>query len=187
MITRMSGRPREFDEATVLGRAMEAFWATGYEGTSLSDLVETSGVKKGSLYAAFGDKRRIYLRALQAYVDGLIGSAAEALSGSGSAKRRLASYLRVSANRVAAGDRRGCFLCNAATDVAIADPEVGRVVRLGLEKLERLFADTIGDTMSKSERSATARQLLAIYLGIQALARGGYSAASIGKIIDKAL
>jgi hypothetical protein len=41
--------------------------------------------------------------------------------------------------------------------------------------------------MSKSERSATARQLLAIYLGIQALARGGYSAASIGKIIDKAL
>src|SRR5215470_7162266 len=60
-------RPRSFDPDDALARAMEAFWAKGYEGTSLADLVAATGLNKGSLYAAFGDKRRLYLAAIERY------------------------------------------------------------------------------------------------------------------------
>ena len=51
------GRPREFDEEIALTEIMNVFWAKGFEGTTLNDLVSATGMKKGSLYAAFGDKR----------------------------------------------------------------------------------------------------------------------------------
>lgn len=55
----MVGRPRQFDEEQVLDAAMKAFWAKGYESTSLADLVEVTGLHKGSLYQAFGDKHTL--------------------------------------------------------------------------------------------------------------------------------
>ncbi len=58
------GRPREFDVDEALTKIMAVFWAKGFEGSSLSDLVAATGLKKGSLYAAFGDKRAMYLKAL---------------------------------------------------------------------------------------------------------------------------
>ena len=63
-------RPREFDIDAALERAMQAFWAKGYESTSLDDLCEATGLGRSSLYAAFGDKRGLYLRALDRYEDG---------------------------------------------------------------------------------------------------------------------
>ena len=56
------GRPREFDEATVLVAAMEAFWRHGYEATSLADLCRYTGLNKGSLYQAFGDKHQLFMK-----------------------------------------------------------------------------------------------------------------------------
>ena len=63
------GRPREFDEDTVLEAAMEAFWSKGYEATSLAELCTCMGLNKGSLYQAFGDKHTLFMRALKAYAD----------------------------------------------------------------------------------------------------------------------
>lgn len=64
-------RPREFDIDTVLDHAIDAFWANGYEGTSMADLVEAMGLQKGSIYKAFGDKRALFIAALQRYLDRL--------------------------------------------------------------------------------------------------------------------
>ena len=64
----MVGRPRQFDEDEVLEAAMEAFWANGYEATSLSQLMEATGLHKGSLYQAFGDKHSLFLAALERYL-----------------------------------------------------------------------------------------------------------------------
>jgi AcrR family transcriptional regulator len=183
----MSGRPREFDEATVLDRAVDAFWATGYDGTSLNDLVDIAGVKKGSLYAAFGDKRQLYLKALAHYLHGLIVSTEGALSGPGDPRGRLGSFLESSARRVASGDRRGCFLCTASTDAAVTDPEVGQLVRQGLARLERVFVVALAAIVPAPRRVAAGRQLLALYLGIQALARAGYPAESILAIIEESM
>jgi AcrR family transcriptional regulator len=63
------GRPRQFDEKHVLRAVREQFWNAGYAATSLEDLKRVSGLGKGSLYAAFGDKHQLFLRALRSYND----------------------------------------------------------------------------------------------------------------------
>ena len=61
------GRPRAYDPQVALARAAEVFWKAGYAGTSLDDLVEATGMNRPSLYAAFGDKRDLYLKTLEYY------------------------------------------------------------------------------------------------------------------------
>lgn len=187
MITRTLGRPREFDEGTVLGEMLAAFWDGGYEGTSLSDLVQVSKINKGSLYAAFGSKRQIYLKALERYLDILVTSIDQALKAPGVATDHLKNLFHVSAERVAAGDRSGCFLCNASTDMVASDEDVEKLVRSGLQRLEGLFGNALGPGLSARQRSAKASQLLSTYMGIQALARAGYPERSIRSIIDQTL
>src|SRR5258707_1418300 len=62
-------RPREFDEAAVLDAAIQQFWLRGYEATSVRDLADEMGIAGASLYNAFGDKRTLYERSLNRYLD----------------------------------------------------------------------------------------------------------------------
>src|SRR5580704_19172976 len=64
---RRRGRPRQYDPEQALAKAAEAFWKRGYAATSLDDLVAATGMNRPSLYAAFGDKRDIYLKTLARY------------------------------------------------------------------------------------------------------------------------
>ena len=83
------------------------------------------------------------------------------------------------------GDRRGCFLCNASTDIAAVDSDVERLVRSGLARLEQLFSEALGPAYPARERAAKASHLLSVYMGLQALARSGYPAKSIRAIVDE--
>ena len=65
LTSRSVGRPREFDEEAALEAAMDAFWAKGFEATSMTDLCNCTGLHKGSLYQAFGDKHTLFLKALK--------------------------------------------------------------------------------------------------------------------------
>src|SRR5689334_2515516 len=65
------GRPREFDEQAVLAPTHDIFWARGYEATSTRDLTARTGLTPSSIYAAFGDKRGLFRRALDHYLGAL--------------------------------------------------------------------------------------------------------------------
>ncbi|MEM9054041.1 MAG: TetR/AcrR family transcriptional regulator [Pseudomonadota bacterium] len=67
--TKKLGRPRTFDEHDALMAAMNVFWAKGYAATSMKDLTKAMGISGPSLYAAFGDKRELYLKAIDLYAD----------------------------------------------------------------------------------------------------------------------
>ena len=86
------GRPREFDVDDALDRAMRVFWAKGYQGASLDDLLAAMGIGRGSLYKAFGDKRSLYLAALQRYdaeiVDHAVRCLCDAAGGDGHGPHR---------------------------------------------------------------------------------------------------
>ena len=62
------GRPREFDHEKIMNKIMLLFWEKGFKGTSMDDLVKTTGLNKGSLYVCFGNKEKIFKLALKTYV-----------------------------------------------------------------------------------------------------------------------
>src|SRR5712672_1780773 len=76
------GRPRAFDPDTALDRAMDVFWAKGYEGASLSDLTRAMRINRPSLYAAFGNKEQLFRKVLDRYMDGPVAYFGKALAAS---------------------------------------------------------------------------------------------------------
>src|SRR6201993_5665788 len=91
---RPRGRPRSFDESDALEKATQVFWSKGYDGVTIDDLVAGMGVGRPSLYAVFGDKRTIFLRALRAYAEAKGARAAEALLAPQSLRDALVGFLR---------------------------------------------------------------------------------------------
>src|ERR1700723_1424995 len=90
------GRPRAFDRDAALHRAMELFWRQGYESTSISDLTSAMGITAPSLYAAFGDKERLYLEAVELYKSDL-GNSGRILDGEATARGAIERLLEASA------------------------------------------------------------------------------------------
>src|ERR1700693_5695172 len=92
-------RPRGFDETTVLRRARDRFWSTGFAGTSIDEVATATGLGKGSLYGAFGDKHQLYLRVLDQYCTEVTETTRRSLSGSDEG-----AYARLRAHLLAVAD-----------------------------------------------------------------------------------
>src|ERR1700737_3691650 len=107
-------RPRGFDENEVLGAVRDQFWSTGYAGTSVDDILGATGLGKGSLYGAFGDKHRLFLRVFDNYCTAVTEATRRALDGpDAGAYRRLGSHVLAVADATAADiSLRGCLLAN---------------------------------------------------------------------------
>jgi len=166
-------RPREFDVDAALERAMQAFWAKGYESTSLDDLCEATGLGRSSLYAAFGDKHELYLRALGRYEDGAAERIAAALAPPVPVRKAIAAFVnRLIEDIVAGPGRRGCFIGNCAAELARADRSAANRVRRSLERVEAAFHDALARAKTEGEIDASADiDALARFLtaGIQGL------------------
>jgi AcrR family transcriptional regulator len=108
---RPRGRPRSFDEKQALEKATQVFWAKGYDGVTIDDLVAAMGVGRPSLYAVFGDKRTIFVRVLKAYAEAKGALAAKALLAPQSLRASLVSFLRFTVETATEdGSALGCLL-----------------------------------------------------------------------------
>ena len=175
------GRPRQFDLDDALRAAMRAFWARGFEATSVCDLVEATGVQKGSLYKAFGDKRSLFLAALERYLlDGEARLAAEA-EGSDSATAAIHAALGATVDAASCRERLGCFGVNALAELAPSDAEVARLMKQHRERVLAILVPLIERGQAAGELAAgvaadeVASVLYAAMLGLQVQARGGLS------------
>jgi TetR/AcrR family transcriptional regulator, copper-responsive repressor len=111
------GRPRSFDREQALERAMQVFWKQGYEATSIHDLTRAMGINPPSLYAAFGDKERLFMEAVERYQRECGPAVACILDEAPSARAALERLLMESAGQKAhSGDPRGCMLITSATN-----------------------------------------------------------------------
>ena len=191
------GRPREFDAEEALAAIMEVFWIKGFEGASLSDLVSATGLKKGSLYAAFGDKRAMYGKALALYDRTRIAATVKALSGAGAPLARIDSFLQAAvgegARRSAAkSDPRGCFVCNAAIDQAPVDGDAERQVQASLARMEAALEAALAEQGAETGVPASAlrrqaRHLMSVYFGLRVLAKAGAAPEVLKDAKDTAL
>src|SRR5436190_11439952 len=118
------GRPRAYDPQAALARAADVFWKAGYAGTSLDDLVAATGMNRPSLYAAFGDKRDLYLKTLDYYRDEGHALARDALAGDPSLPVFLKRFYGKALDLYLAKGWRGCYSIGTATTVAAVDDEV---------------------------------------------------------------
>lgn len=172
------GRPREFDPDEVLSQIMQLFWEHGYEATGLSDIIAVTGMGKASLYAAFGNKKSLYLKAL-AHYEKLIVDAAVSILRSREMKplERIDAFLSSAVTAVRDHkDRRGCFLCNASADRAALDPDTANQVRRGYDKMRMAIADSLREAHpAQSEETiiAHAQLVLTVYSGLRIMSRAG--------------
>jgi AcrR family transcriptional regulator len=173
-------RPRQFDEDAVLRAVRDQFCASGYTATSLQDLMRVSGLGKGSLYAAFGDKHELFLRVLRQYVESIDRTLHELIDSAPRAIEALRSFLMMPVGDpegVAA--RRGCLLANSTTELAAADPVVAAEARQAYEGMTTVLAGAVraaqaqGDLSTSADPVETARALLAAHQGLTFMGRTG--------------
>lgn len=148
-------RQREFDRDEALDRAMAVFWAKGYEATSIEDLVARMGIQRGSLYGTFGDKRRLFLTALDRYERVVAQELFDALRAPGSGIAAIRRFFRLRVDGALARRRPlGCLLTNSAVELARGNPGAAKV-ETSLARLERAFLQTLVRAREAGEIAAT--------------------------------
>jgi TetR/AcrR family transcriptional repressor of nem operon len=170
-------RPREFDEDEALAAAMNCFWARGYEATSVRDLADGMGITGASLYNAFGDKRTLYHRALDFYIDLSVRDRIARLERLEPLEALTAFFDEIVSRSVADKQRRGCMLVNAALEVTPEDTELRALVAKQTGRIEDFFKRCIvaGQANGSVDRARSAedlaKTLLSVLFGLRVLAR----------------
>ncbi|MEV0297552.1 TetR/AcrR family transcriptional regulator [Nocardia sp. NPDC050710] len=189
-------RPRAFDERQVLERAREQFWATGFAGTRMDDIAQATGLGKGSLYGAFGDKGKLFHRVFGDWCTAVVEVAEGRLAGGPDAEAlaRLSGYVHLMAENTASDtERRGCLLAKGAAELAQHDPTVaGRSAEtmtalLILLRTEISAAQRHGAIDSAADPERLAALLLTVVRGIEAVGKAGLDPETLRNIADTAL
>lgn len=152
------GRPREYDADRALTQAMACFWKAGYSATSLDAISEATGMNRPSLYAAFGDKQALYLKALQHYWHLASVGMREALRDNVPLEDALTCVYDKALSMYFAGEGRprGCFAIGTATTEAVEDPVIRDSLAKGLQRLDKAFESRIRTAQARGELSADA-------------------------------
>jgi len=180
-------RPRTFDESDVVAAARDEFWLRGYAATSVDDLTSATGLGKGSLYGAFGDKHQLFLRALNDYIgSALDGIRAQLHDPAYSAYDRLTRHIRAQVKAIAADKaRRGCMMAKSAAELSAIDDTVERAVERAYATWAAELADCIKEAQRDGEIDKTqnpqalATTVLAFMRGQEALHKGGAKPAQL--------
>lgn len=147
------GRPRAYDAEAALKQATETFWRTGYAGTPLDKIAAATGMSPPSLYAAFGNKHALYLKALARYWEMTLAATREALAGD----RPLDEALMLAYEAALAfyfsrkGSARGCFVIGTAVAEAVEDAEIRKSVAAGLCMLDADFEARLRTARERGE------------------------------------
>jgi len=182
---------KQFDVNQVLDKAMRAFWARGYEATSMQALVKRMGINRGSLYATYRDKHELFLATLRLYAETIHHKRLadlESKYGPREAIRR--AFLAFTSE--ASNEKRscGCFLTNTALELAAHDPEAGRIVSRAQKETEAWFARMIekgkaqGEVAPHVSPARAASALLALLIGVSVLVRSRPEPAILQAIVD---
>jgi TetR/AcrR family transcriptional regulator, transcriptional repressor for nem operon len=186
-------RPRKFDESDVVAAARDEFWSRGYTATSVDDLTSATGLGKGSLYGAFGDKHGLFLRALEDYIGTAVDEVRTQLRDPRySAYDRLVRHIRLQVKAIAADkSRRGCMIAKSAAELGATDAAVERAVEHAYTEWLAELAECIQEAQrdgaidKKQNPRSLATTLLAFMRGQEALHKGGAKPAQIRAAADQ--
>jgi TetR/AcrR family transcriptional regulator, transcriptional repressor for nem operon len=187
-------RTKQFDPDAALQKALELFWERGYEATSMADLVEHLGIARASIYATFGGKHDLYLKAYERYVRSHDPGVVEMLSQPGPALPAVRALVCAYADE-SIGDerRRGCLVVNSAVELAGRDPRTARLVAASWDTLETALTSALiraraqGELPAGKDPQALARFLLVLLQGIRVFGRTDPEPARLRDAAEQAL
>ena len=137
-------RPRAFNEEEVIDKAVEVFWAKGYEATSMQDLIDAMGIQRGSLYGTFGGKQNLFLKSLKRYSVTVVKKLLEILESKPSAVESIELFFsQLVEHLLTAGELRSCLVTNSAIERGLRDEETKQLVLQLLNALENGFYKTL--------------------------------------------
>jgi AcrR family transcriptional regulator len=147
------GRPRAYDAQAALKQATDSFWRSGYSGTSLDSISAATGMNPPSLYAAFGNKRALYLEALARYWEIGLAATREALAEDRPLNESLmlAYDAALSIYFSGKGSARGCFVMGTAITEAAEDAAIRKSVAAGLRMIDADFEARLRTARDKGE------------------------------------
>lgn len=170
-------RPIAFDETVALDAAIECFWHRGYRASSVRDLASSMGICGTSLYNSFGNKRSLFIKALERYLDRSVRARIGRLQASPPKRAIHAFFDEIIERSLNDRARRGCLLINSALEVAPHDRKLGAEIAQRLTEIEDFFRDRIeagradGSIPKRVDADNVARLLLGVLLGLRVLAR----------------
>ncbi|WP_193183516.1 TetR/AcrR family transcriptional regulator [Nisaea sediminum] len=187
-------RQKEFDRAEVLENAMRAFWRRGYEATSVQDLVEATGINRGSMYDTFGDKRGLFQAAVQHYISSVSTERLKKVSEAEHPVTGIRAYFE-GLVEFSVGDGRelGCLITNSVVELAPHDAVIGETLRKSFARVEDTFyrallrAQQAGELVAGQDIRALARFLTATTNGLRVLARADADVATLRDVVDSAM
>lgn len=170
---------------------MDAFWSSGYHGTSLPDLLAATKLSRGSLYAAFGDKHGLFLRALDRYIDDALTRLDAELDPKRSALDGLRACLAGYVERTSAtAGNRGCLVVATAMELAAHDAEVKQRIGRFFSAMRMRLAATLaraqaaGELVDGVDPESAAHMLLCFVEGMRVVAKTGSDRATSQAMVD---
>ncbi|GAB5517924.1 MAG: TetR/AcrR family transcriptional regulator [Rhodothermales bacterium] len=170
------GRPKAFDRTNVLEKAMQVFWRQGYEATSLQDLVEAMGINRFSIYAEFGDKRGLFLSALDYYDADRVTSTLGSLDREDASLADIRAFFeRLAHAATTPYASQGCLVCNTMAECTTTDMDIATRSKHYVTRLRSVFRRALRHAQQRGELPATASlDTLADYLTGAVIGLFGY-------------
>ncbi len=185
------GRPRSFDIDAAIERAMDVFWSSGYHGTTLPDLLAATRLSRGSLYAAFGDKHGLFLRALDRYIADALARLDAELDSSRSALAGLRVCLAGYVDRTSgANGKRGCLVVATTMELSAQDSEVNERIAKFFRALEARLtvaltrAQQTGELAKNVEPASAARLLVCLVEGLRVVGKTSPARATMQTTVE---
>jgi TetR/AcrR family transcriptional repressor of nem operon len=182
-------RTKEFDPDFALERAMEVFWSQGFEAATLPDLLYEMGISRQSLYDTYGDKRTLFLAALERYL-AIVDDALEDLERPEATLGDIRAYIEGRVRMFTTSEPQGCLLVRSALELGHVDEEVAHVVQRFMRRVERAFARAAQNSIDRGElethRSALVlgRFFANTLHGLNVLACTGSSRRRMREVVD---
>lgn len=174
-------RTKQFDEVAALKGALEIFWRKGYSATSMEDLVRAMGINRASLYATYGDKHLLFMKALEHYRDESADAMLKSMMQPGKSIQVITDMMNELVEQCVQGPSRkkGCFLSNAAVEMAPHDAEVAKVVEHNLRRMIAALSALVnrgqieGDIRSDEHADTIAAMLFNTMQGCRVMGKSG--------------
>lgn len=171
MAGRPRGRPKSYDPDRALWQAMETFWTSGFAATSLDDLAAATAMNRPSLYAAFGDKKTLYVKTLERFAEQMRKSLAEGMGKTTTLPEALRAFYSGAIELYLSGEQgpRGCFVMCTAPAEAASDPDIRSALEAILKEIDASLESRMAQAVSDGELSPQANPAMLARLAASVL------------------